>query len=38
MTEKKARVAVAGATGLFLTDLPITPEKVLLALKGKEKS
>lgn len=28
--------AVAGATGLFLTDLPITPEKVLLALKKKK--
>jgi putative selenate reductase molybdopterin-binding subunit len=28
--------AVAGATGLFLTDLPITPEKVLLALKRKK--
>jgi len=25
--------AVAGATGLFITDLPVTPEKVLLALK-----
>ena len=29
--------AVAGATGLFITDLPITPEKVLLALKRKKK-
>ena len=28
--------AVADATGLFLTDLPITPEKVLLALKRKK--
>jgi 4-hydroxybenzoyl-CoA reductase alpha subunit len=28
--------AVAAATGLFLTDLPITPEKVLLALKRKK--
>jgi putative selenate reductase molybdopterin-binding subunit len=28
--------AVAGATGLFITDLPITPEKVLLALKKKK--
>ena len=28
--------AVADATGLFLTDLPITPEKVLLALKKKK--
>jgi CO/xanthine dehydrogenase Mo-binding subunit len=30
--------AVAGATGLFITDLPITPEKVLLALKKKNRS
>jgi len=28
--------AVAGATGLFITDLPITPEKVLMGLKRKE--
>ncbi len=28
--------AVQKATGLFLTDLPVTPEKVLLALKKKE--
>jgi 4-hydroxybenzoyl-CoA reductase alpha subunit len=28
--------AVAAATGLFITDLPITPEKVLLALKRKK--
>jgi 4-hydroxybenzoyl-CoA reductase alpha subunit len=28
--------AVAEATGLFITDLPITPEKVLLALKRKK--
>jgi CO/xanthine dehydrogenase Mo-binding subunit len=27
---------VAEATGLFITDLPVTPEKVLLALKRKE--
>jgi xanthine dehydrogenase molybdenum-binding subunit len=28
--------AVQQATGLFITDLPVTPEKVLLALKKKE--
>jgi len=28
--------AVANATGLYITDLPVTPEKVLMALKGKE--
>jgi CO/xanthine dehydrogenase Mo-binding subunit len=28
--------AVAEATGLFITDLPVTPEKVLLALKRKK--
>ena len=28
--------AVASATGLYITDLPITPEKVLMALKRKE--
>ena len=28
--------AVASATGLYITDLPITPEKVLMGLKRKE--